>query len=202
MLDPRSQERFAQSCTDAAVGYLTAANAASLEIMRRSFDVWSDALSAWAPKPEPRSWYRHPDAPEHQSTTLPALANPFLPPFAQLGAWQNLLAPWMGPFARHDMPSPLTVMAPWWRMAASERAMTAWPMAFFMISIGIPEGVARPAAEANAAVLDASQVARGAVDRAFAAYRSEGGHAVAHVIGGEKLVLAMMLPFTALPFLR
>lgn len=202
MLDAQLQERFAKSCSDAAVGYLTAANAASLEVMRHSFDLWSGALSAWAPKPEPRSWYRHPDEPGRSSATVPALANPFLPPFAQPGGWQNLFAPWMGPFAKPDMTFPLMVMAPWWRMAASERAMAAWPMAFFMISIGIPEGVARPVAEANAAVLDASEVARGAVSRAFAAYRSDGGHAVAHVIGGEKLVLSMMLPFTALPFLR
>ena len=137
---------------------------------------------------------------------LPALANPFMPaapftsPFAAAADWQRLLAPWFGQLTRPDTPHPLALLAPWWQMASSQRAMAAWPMAFFMISIGIPEAVARPAAEANAAVLDASQVARGAVDRAFAAYRSDGGHAVAHVIGGERLVLAALLPFTALPF--
>lgn len=209
MLDQRSQERFAQSCTDAAVGYMTAGGAAWLEATRRSFELWSSAVSAWTPKPEPRSWYRHPDEPNRSAASVPALANPFaaLPfaqtsPFAAPAEWQRMLAPWMAPFMRPETPFPLAVLAPWWETAMSQRAMQAWPMAFFMISIGIPEGVARPAAQANAAVLDASQVARGAVDRAFAAYRSEGGHASAHVIGGEKLVMAMLLPFTALPFLR
>lgn len=204
MLDSQAQQRFAESCTDAAVGYLTAANAACLEMSRRSFDAWAGALASLAPKPEPRSWYRHPD--ERNGTMLPALANPFMPaapftsPFAAAADWQRLLAPWFGQLTRPDTPHPLALLAPWWQMASSQRAMAAWPMAFFMISIGIPEAVARPAAEANAAVLDASQVARGAVDRAFAAYRSDGGHAVAHVIGGERLVLAALLPFTALPF--
>lgn len=201
MLDVHDQSRYVQSCTEAAFGYFAAANSAWMEAARRPLEVWSGALGAWSPKPEPKSWYRHPD--ERSAAQVPVL------PWISVWSGQNSPFAWFGaPVAA--MPSamawpfgwPAQFFQPWLAMMSSPRAATAWPMAFMMMSIGIPQSVARPAAEANAAAMDATRIAANAVERAFSTYRSDGGHASAHVVGGERLVMTAFLPFSGLPFLR
>lgn len=72
----------------------------------------------------------------------------------------------------------------------------AWPMAFMMISQGVPHAIAWPTAEANAAVLDAADVARRSIQKAFASYQTESGHAA----GGNVWPPAEMLTlFAAVP---
>lgn len=198
MLEPNAQSRYVQSCADAAFGYFAAASSAWMEAAKRPMEFWGSTLEAMAPKPEPRSWYRHPD--ERKPAPLPT---PFWPmswgPAAATPMQAWFAAPPAGlPMA---MAWPANLLSPWLAMMSSPRAMTAWPMAMMMISFGVPESVARPAADANAAALDATRIASEAIDRAFSAYRSEGGHASAQVIGGRKLMTAF-LPFSGLPFLN
>ncbi len=68
------------------------------------------------------------------------------------------------------------MFAPWTLSPA------AWPSAFAMVSNGIPESVAWPAAEANVAAADAAMAVTCAVEKVFSSYRSEGGHATAQII--------------------
>jgi len=72
----------------------------------------------------------------------------------------------------------------------------AWPMAFMMISQGVPHAVAWPTAEANAAVMDAAETARRSIKQAFASYQSEGGHAAG---GGIWPPMEMLTLFAAVP---
>ncbi len=53
-----------------------------------------------------------------------------------------------------------------------------WPMAFMLMSAGVPRSVAWPTAEANAAVMEAADVAAVSVKQVFASYQTPGGHAV------------------------
>jgi hypothetical protein len=68
-------------------------------------------------------------------------------------------------------------MAAWLTTFPFMPPTAAWPMAFMMMSQGVPQAVAWPTAEANAAVLDAAEIARRSIKQAFASYQSEGGHA-------------------------
>ena len=58
------------------------------------------------------------------------------------------------------------------------RHPAAWPMAYVMMSSGVPHAVAWPTAEANAAVLDAANAATRSIKKVFTSYQAEGGHAV------------------------
>jgi hypothetical protein len=67
--------------------------------------------------------------------------------------------------------------------------MTAWLMA-----IGLPYTVAAPAARGNAASMDAAAAAREGFDRMCASFRTDGGHAVAPILGLEPLKM-MLAPY-------
>lgn len=78
--------------------------------------------------------------------------------------------------------SPLPMVSPfevWLDMFPVRGGPAAWPMAFFMLSAGIPKAVAWPTAAANAAMMEAAEVATGQMHGAYASYRSDGGHASA-----------------------
>mgnify|MGYP001355741715 CR=1 FL=1 len=201
MLDVDDQSRYVQSCSEAAFGYFAAANSAWMEAARRPLEMWSSALAACAPKPEPKSWYRHPDERGGAQSAVPPWISAWSgqnSPFAWFGApGATMPAAMAWPFGW-----PAQFIQPWLEMVSSPRAATAWPMAFMMMSFGIPMSVARPAAEANAAAMDATRIATAAVERAFAVYRSDGGHASTHVVGGERHVMTAFLPFSGLPFLH
>jgi hypothetical protein len=196
MIDARTQERLSRSCSDATFGYFNAANAAWAEMTQRSLAMWSEAMAPMLPpaeKPAPRSWYRHPDEPRSAVRREPAVvrAQPVAPPSAgsAYAAWPSPLSLWLelmqtslaaipraaasrqAPAAMPPLPTawpaPLSMLVPWWPTLAGERAMTAWPMLLMMVAIGIPRSIAEPAAEANAAALDAAEVATQVVSRAF-----------------------------------
>lgn len=178
MIEPKLQARFSRGCAMAAIDYTAAAQQAYFEATEQMLRFWSHALAEQ--KDPPRSWYRHPDA------ELP-LAAPWLDPrtafnpasvfqglaSAQARAWQSMMT------------------APWTLSPA------AWPMAYMMMSSGVPQSVAWPTAEANVAAADAAQAATEAVEQAFSSYRSDGGHAVAQIV---MLPIKAGLAAAALPF--
>ncbi len=183
MFDAPTQARFSKSCSDAAFGYANAAGAAYAAMTKQTFDFWNDAMRTMAPPPkpeEPKSWYRHPDAPK----PVPAAAHPFA-----LMWWVPTAAsdrPARAPSLMPTAVSPFeAMMAPWttWMsMWASPRAPTAWPMAFMMVQAGVPRDVAVPTAEANAAALEAAAIAGEQISRVYSSFRSESGYASAQVV--------------------
>jgi hypothetical protein len=77
----------------------------------------------------------------------------------------------------------------------------AWPMAFMLMASGVPHSVAWPAAEANAAAMDAADAAAVTVRQVFASYQTDGGHASSSQAvswpGSDKLMaLAALLPLS------
>lgn len=186
MLDPALQLRFLDSCTQAALGYATASTAAYARLADQAVANWRMAIEAALPepaKPEPRSWYRHPDSAERAvppwrrapSNGVGAFwPMPFWPQLAsQTGPSDALAMMWSAPW-RVDMP------------------LAAMPMALWMVALGVPRSVAEPTAKANLAALDAAQTAVATVEQAFANYRSESGHAVAQVIAPASLTKSVM----------
>lgn len=64
------------------------------------------------------------------------------------------------------------------------RAMSPWtysPMVAMMMSAGVPYSVAAPTARASASAIDAADAAQQQWQKFFAAYRSDGGFAVAQI---------------------
>lgn len=94
--------------------------------------------------------------------------------------------------------NPFWPMSAWWNFAQSSLPPSAWPMAFGMIAAGVPEKVAFPTAEANAAAMDAAKTASESIDQAFSQYRSGGGHASAQVVqAGPFMVAFAIAPLSA-----
>src|SRR5690606_5022061 len=82
----------------------------------------------------------------------------------------------------------------WWGLFPLEGNPASWPMAYAMMTAGVPRAVALPAAEANVAALDAADAAQTSIDRVFSSYRSDSGFAATPVIVSSKaLVRAWML---------
>jgi hypothetical protein len=205
MIDPESQQRFARHCTEAAFGYSAATTAAYAAFADQVMNFWTSVLQP--PQPQPKSnpvadlwrWPVPLSPPAPRPASTPALFNPFLWPVPQPVAPAPKPAaafpanPWdaMAQFAQ-VMSGALTAMSPTpvKPLASASNPMTAWlsafpfsaptaawPMAFMMMSNGVPHAVAWPTAEANAAVIDAAEVARRSIKDAFASYRTDGGHA-------------------------
>ena len=59
MLDPELQKRFANRCTDAALGYSAASTAAYAAFADQVLNFWSAVLQAPGTKPQPRSSRSH-----------------------------------------------------------------------------------------------------------------------------------------------
>lgn len=202
MLDARLQARLAQNYADAAVGYTNASVAAMSAIANRT-------LAFWMPAPETRqtpsgrrdhlSWFdgqRASRRPEPASTDA-------LNPWAAFNFWTSAMTSAMQP--RPTNPSMMAMamsfgpFAAWWSQALGTPNF-AWPMAYQMIASGVPESVAWPTAEANAAVLDAAVAVKQEVEQAFASYQSAGGFAMAHILPPAKptaLALTAFAPFAA-----
>jgi hypothetical protein len=205
MIDPDLQQRFARRCTDAAFGYSTAGTAAYAAMADQVLNFWSSVLQPPATKrqsePQPASLWNwpvplQPAAPEPPSMQL---FNPFawmLPPpppppkpapvamptnpFEAMAAFANAMSGALS--AMSAMPvRPLSQstnpMVAWLTTLPFASAPASWPMAFMMMSSGVPHAVAWPTAEANAAVMDAADAATQSIKEVFASYHSEGGHA-------------------------
>lgn len=96
------------------------------------------------------------------------------------------------PFAPAMSMNPFTFWGDVFATWGSARPTVAPPLAYMMIAWGMPRDVAWPAAEANAAMLDAADTATASFNETFARYRSDGGHASAHVVSPKKMALTMM----------
>jgi hypothetical protein len=181
MLDCSLQARFAKSCSDAAFGYANAATAAYANWASQAFEAMAGAMRGMEPAPAPRSWYREPPpAPQPIANGFPAPAA--MSPFPS--AW--------APFAWPGLPvSPPSAAAmnpftAWLDMMSFRGPPTAWPMAFMMVAVGVPRNVAWPTAEANAAAIEAVEIARKSLEDAFSTYRTDGGHANAQIKWGPE----------------
>jgi hypothetical protein len=206
MLDPELQKRFARHCADAAFGYSAAGTAACAAFADQVLSFWSSMLQPEPPKRElePFKWPMAfpmsltPSAPKPTSTPMMPF-NPFAwalppPPPAPPKAPSSLPSnPWeamaqfaevmsgalsaMSPTPVRPAASPSNPMAAWIAAMPFTPPTAAWPMAFMMMSSGVPHAIAWPTAEANAAVLDAAEVARRSIKSAYASYQTDGGHA-------------------------
>ncbi|MGE0022996.1 MAG: hypothetical protein AB7S70_05115 [Hyphomicrobium sp.] len=170
-------QRFAKSYATAAFGYAQAASAAYAALADQTLDFWSQAARAGSSVDDRQ--------PRLQLVTGP---RPYRSAFS---ATQSAASPASGvDFVRisqawADSPMFAPVRA-WWSMFPLQGNPACWPMAYAMMSAGVPRTVAMPAAEANIAAFDAASVASASIDRAFSAYRSESGFAVSQIVVSPK----------------
>jgi hypothetical protein len=218
MLD-RDQQRFASRCTDAALGYSAASTAAYAAFADQVLNFWSSVLQPPTAKPQPSSqlwswpvpmappappspqfnpfnpfdWMLPAPPPKPPAPTLPTNPWEAMSAFANAmsGALSAMSATPVRPLAPATNP-----MAAWLTTMPFASAPASWPMAFMMMSSGVPHTVAWPTAEANAAVLDAADAATQSIKKVFASYQSEGGHASSHGTWPptEMLTLMAMVP--------
>lgn len=222
MLDPELQQRFARRCAEAAFGYSAAGTAACAAFADQVLGFWSSLLQPPAP-PKPKAeldLFRWPlplvPAPA-PAPAPPALFNPFawaLPPappappktpslptnpweaMAQFAEVMGNAMSAMSPTPVRPAPTPTNPMSAWVAAMPFTPPAAAWPMAFMMMSSGVPHAVAWPTAEANVAVLDAAETARRSVKQAFASYQTESGHAAG---GGVWPPVDMLTMFAVVP---
>lgn len=200
MLDAHLQTRLAQNYADAAAGYANASVAAFTAMADRSMAFWMPAASA--PQPAGRrdhlSWFNGGRSPVDAASTTD-LFNPW----TALNMWTEAVTAAMQPKASQPsmmaMAMSFSPFAVWWGQAMRAPHF-AWPMAYQMMATGVPANVAWPAAEANAAVLDAANVVKQQVEQVFSVYQSSGGFATAHIWPPKPAALAIsaFLPFAAM----
>jgi hypothetical protein len=190
--DQELSRRFAKSCTTAAFGYARAASAAYAALADQALDFWSTAAKAYnAREPADGRDLRLVTGPRpYRSAVSSAHVVPSTPnEFFELSInWAN---------------SPMFAPArAWWGMFPLQGNPASWPMAYAMMTAGVPRAVAMPTAEANIAAMDAAQLATQSIDRAFfPSYRSEGGYAVSPMGPAQSLMTAMFpAPLAAFKF--
>jgi hypothetical protein len=187
--DHELSTRFAKSCTTAAFGYARATQAAYATLADQALDFWSSAAQAYTagattksddlrletgPRP-----YRSAVSSAH---VVPSTPNDFI---RMTTDWANspMFAParaWLGLFPLQGNPA-------------------SWPMAYAMMSAGVPRAVALPTAEANIAAMDAAQLAQQSISKTFSSYRSDSGHAVSPM-GSAHALMSAMFPAPITPF--
>jgi len=181
MMTTNTQTRLSKSCSDAAVGYATAATAAYAAMTTQTLEFWAEQIRSLAPEKEeePRSWYRHPDVPQRKPRkTPPQAAMPLMP---------NPWSPASNLASMMTTSPPAALFSSWLSLVTTPRAPVTWPMAMMFMSAGVPHSVAVPAAEANAAALDAANITAEAFKSAFSNYRTNGGHASTHIVANKRL---------------
>jgi hypothetical protein len=182
-------QRFAKSYATAAFGYARAASAAYAALANQTLDFWSNAARAGLRDDTPRTprlQLVSGPRPFRSAVTAPAApaTAPMAMDFAQMTtAWVS--SPVFAP------------MRAWWGLFPLQGNPASWPMAYAMMSAGVPRAVAMPAAEANVAAMDAADAATASIDRVFSTYRSDSGFAVAQIVSPKAWLSALMLaPFT------
>jgi hypothetical protein len=197
MFDASLQSKLAQSYADAMLGYAEAATAAYVSAFGQVLDFWAGAARAASGVEPERSRSRLPTlfAPGRQGQLelWPSTGEAFWP-FAtpwSYNPWASLRAFSLPGPALADMMQPFGSF--FWPAASWRQSQVVWPMAFAMISFGVPRGVAFPAAEANASALEAAEAAGAVLQNAFSSYRSEGGHASAQLVLLKRFAAALML---------
>jgi hypothetical protein len=195
MLDPDLQRRFARHCADAAFGYSAATTAAYAAFADQVLNFWSGVLQPEAAKREPDLWRWPVPTPAKPAASaanpfawmLPAVRPaaapaPALPtnPWEAMAAFADAMSTTLSAMSATPVKSvtgPANPMTAWLSLFPFAAPSPAWPMAVIMMSSGVPQAVAWPTAEANVAVLDAAEVARRSIKKAFASYQTDGGHA-------------------------
>jgi len=212
VLDAELNARFARSCTDAAFGYARAATAAYAAVANQTLEFWANAANPTSRGPAAAF---DPWGITTRQAPKPAVAlpfgnwpNPALEFFKMSNAWAAnspwggsawTASPW-GAQGANGVAAQLAFspVAAWWAMFPLNGNPASWPMAYSLMTAGVPSSVAWPTAEANTAALEAAEVATDALNAAFATYRSESGYAMTTVIAPRQLVAAMLLaPFGA-----
>ena len=179
--------RFAKSYATAAFGYARAASAAYAALADQTLDFWSTAtrVSPSAERPRPNLQLVSGPQPYRSAVSSPAVAA------AQPMDFVGMTNVW----AASPMFAPVRA---WWSLFPLQGNPASWPMAYAMMTAGVPRAVALPTAEANIAAMDAADAATASIDRAFSAYRSDSGFAVAQVISPKTWLSGLMIaPFAA-----
>lgn len=189
-IDTELTRRFAQSYTTAAFGYARAATAAYAAMANQTLDFWSQtAKSSGRDTYTPSAPYLVTGPKSYRSSASPTPMDAVMPiDFVKLSnAWVS--SPLFAP------------MRAWWGLFPLEGNPASWPMAYAMMTAGVPRAVALPAAEANVAAMDAADAASASFERVFASYRTEGGYAVSPMTAPSKAIMQVMFlsPFAA-PF--
>lgn len=202
MLDTRAQARLTQNFHDAAVGYANASAAAMNLFAQQALDFWMAPLQrAEAPRRRDHlSWF-NPNGSNHTwGVPQPTVVHPWLAftPWAL----QPSAAPFRPPMTAPQLMAMTWAFAPFAALWGSMRGPTfAWPIAYSMMAQGVPDSVAWPAAEANAAVLDAATTLTETAQQTFASYQSAGGFAMAHIMPPKQVLQvlsAWIVPATLL----
>lgn len=183
-------QRIAKSSFEAATGYATAAMAAYFDFSNQIMAFWANTFESMQDKPEPRSWYRHPDAPSRTQ------------PYGTMGlfGWMPMNAQNFAGLGHTGVPSgvgapmldPFSLWVKAWPLQGNP---ASWPMAFMMMGMGMSRSVAYPLAQANTAAIEAVNTTTRAADEAFSRYRSDSGHATAQIRFQPSIATAaLMLP--------
>lgn len=188
-VDPELTRRFTQSCTTAAFGYARAATAAYAAFANQALDFWAQAA-----KSRERDDYK-PSSPflvtgprTYRSAVSPAPMEAAIPfDFVRFSnAWTS--SPMFAP------------MRAWWGMFPLEGNPASWPMAYAMMTAGVPRAVALPAAEANVAAMEAAEAASASIDQVFSSYRTEGGYSVSPASWSSKAIVRALFLTPLAPF--
>ncbi|HRN85485.1 MAG TPA: hypothetical protein PK857_11750 [Hyphomicrobium sp.] len=185
-IDPELTRRFTEGCTTAAFGYARAATAAYAAFATQALDFWvQSAKSLDRDDYKPSAPYLVTGPRTYRSTLTPAPMDAAMPfdffRFSNAMAASPMFAP----------------VRAWWGLFPLEGNPRSWPMAYAMMTAGVPRAVALPAAEANMAAMDAAEAASTSIDRVFASYRTEGGFAMSSVTASSKAALQALF---AAPF--
>jgi hypothetical protein len=200
VLSSELQTRFARSCTDAAFGYARAATAAYAAVATQTFEFWANAANPSSQAPSmPNIWTSATRRSANRAMPLPFAGwpNPALEFFKLPNPWNAAGNPWAAAGAGGGAAQlAFSPVAAWWAMFPLNGNPASWPMAYSLMTAGVPSAVAWPTAEANVAAIDAAEAATDALNNAFASYRSENGYAMAQVIAPRQLLGTMLLaPF-------
>jgi len=181
-------QRFARSCATAAFGYARAASAAYAALADQTLDFWSRAAGSDMRNEDGPSRLQLVSGPRPYRSAVTAPVVSTAAPSTPLD-FVRMTNAW----AASPMFAPIRA---WWGLFPLEGNPVSWPMAYAMMSAGVPRAVAMPAAEANVAAMDAADAATQSIDRAFSSYRSDSGFAVAQVISPKNWLGALFLtPF-------
>ncbi len=170
-------KRFTACCSEAMFGYAEATTAMWWGVFHETLDMYDRAArsaEASLPDAKPTSWFN--PRPDGQALYAAAGAQSNCAPNNWFGALSSSASAHSWGAGAMPVVSPFDV---WVNMMPLRGGPAAWPMAFFMLSAGVPKSVAWPTAEANAAMMEAAEVASEQLRTVFASYRSDGGHAAA-----------------------
>ena len=133
-----------------------------------------------------------PALPANPWEAMTAFANAMTSAMTGASSAAAMMRPPAGNPFGNPMANPMTA---WFSMFPFSAQPAAWPMAFMMMSSGVPHSVAWPTAEANAAVMDAADAATQSIKQVLASYRTDGGHGTSQGWPHEgMLTLAALVP--------